>query len=363
MRYFSALAALLLLAACTPPKDMTVSERPAIEERAFTVQGASGFDGPWIEFATRDHGYAMFTSCGSDSGSGSCKALLFSTDDGAKTWQAREHPQPVARNQQMYVTGADVVVLLSEPDAWYVTHDGAKTWQRSAYVEGKQPPEYPMGDNGRFYVDDAGVLHDKKEPGKQRQVPEDAALVANGAGGVLWLSGHRDGSPVTWVGRSGPDSWEPVPVPKQEGRPVFLARVAISADGKDTWLIAEQEPVGGGGGTLRARGSLLKATGLPLIWRLANGSWVPVSTAGIVEKPTWSYSAAPAGEGMLAVSGPDGLAYLRDVLVRLEPEPVLGWVGQLRDGALFGQAPNAEAVYLSSGKNAAGNWTKVVLSR
>jgi hypothetical protein len=149
----------------------------------------------------------------------------------------------------------------------------------------------------------------------------------------------------------------------QDGRSIHAARVAVSADGKDTWLIAYQEPLSRGGGTALARGSVLKATGLPLIWRLIDHFWVPVPTAGIDERPTWSYSAAPAGGGLLLVSGPEGVEYLRDRVVETAPHPVLEWVHQLRDGTIVGRAPRSEAVYLSPGTGSARNWIKVVLSR
>ena len=364
MRVFTALAALLLLlpAACTAQSESPQAEQTTasstIKERAFSVAGVSGFDPPWIEFATRDRGYALFTSCGPDS----CQAVLFSTDDGARTWKGRKHPQPVARNQQMYVTGADDVVLLAEPGAWYVSRDGAVSWQRFAYAEGVLPPGYPMGDGGRFYVDDSGTIRDSTDRAARfAPAPRGATLLSNAPDGSLWLAGQRDGLPVTWIGQSGPDSWQPVAVP-QQGRPVLRARVAISADGKDTWLVAEPEPLERSGGTARARGSVLKATGLPLIWLFHHHSWVPVTTAGMYENPTWSYAATPAGGGLLLVSGPDGLTFLRDRVVATAAQPVLGWVGQLRDGTLAGRAAHGNAVYVSSGTGAAREWTKVVLS-
>ncbi|HEX6683392.1 MAG TPA: hypothetical protein VF062_11380 [Candidatus Limnocylindrales bacterium] len=365
MRTSTALAALLLLAACTPQIQSPPATLPApahggiIEERVTQVAGVSGFDGPWIEFANRDHGYAMFTMCTADA----CTARLFSTVDGAKSWKGREHPQPVAKNQQMYVTGPETVVLLSEPDAWYITRDGAASWQRVAYTQGVQPPEYPAGDGGRFYLEDSGAIRDLRDPKAHLPAPEGATWLTNSPTGDLWLTGEKGGAPLTWFAEREPNTWRPVPVPQQAGRPVFSARVTTSADGKDTWLIADQEPApAGSGGTARARGLALKATGLPLIWRFVNLTWVPVPTSGIDERPHWSYSAASAGDGMIVVSGPEGLTYLRDRVVHSAPNPVLGWVGRLRDGTLFGQATHNEAVYLSSGTGSARDWIKVVLA-
>jgi hypothetical protein len=358
MRFIAALTAVTLLAACTPrsaPPQATTSG--PVEERVFSVAGASGYDGPWIEFATRDRGYALFTSCAADS----CKGLLFSTVDGGRTWKPREHPQPTAKNQQMYVADADTVVLMAEPDAWYVTRDGGNQWRRSAFAGGTPPPEYPFGDGGRFYVDDSGALRDRDHPGAQRRAPQGGYWLTNGPGNDLWLAGQLDGQPVTWRSRSGPDSFAQIPVPRQEGRSVMGARVGVSTDG-DTWLIADPEPLNAGrDATARARGSILKATGVPLIWRLVDSSWVPVPTASVEEKPAWAYSATPAGGGLLLISGPEGLVQVRDRVVGTVREPVLGWIGQLRDGTLIGRDTRDFAVYLSAGP--AAGWTKVVLSK
>ena len=52
------------------PQATQTTASSTIEERAFSVPGTSKYERPWIEFATRDRGYALFTSCGPDSWAG-----------------------------------------------------------------------------------------------------------------------------------------------------------------------------------------------------------------------------------------------------------------------------------------------------
>jgi len=364
---------LALLGACTPhaqtPKADSTAPPETVEERRYAFNVPTGFEGPWIEFATAEHGYGMFTKCGPSW----CEAMLFSTEDGGRSWKGRTHPQPVAKNQQLYVANATTLVLLSEPDAWYISRDGAATWRRQRYQEGNLPPEYPRGaGTGPYYVD-CGPAYDgpcfiknrDRDASWRSELPAGAGTtLTNAPGPRIWLAGLRDGEPVTHVSEIGHTGLHEVSVPRQDGRKLANARVVISADGKDTWLIGDQEPSSGGGGSGKMRGSVVKATGLPLIWQLLNNVWVPRPTTAIKENPTWPYSVAPAGDGLLVLVGPEGAGYFQREWDLIGGLGELDWIGQTADGTLTGRSnSNSHAVFLSTGNGRDRNWIKVMPSR
>ena len=342
---------------------MDLPAAAAVEERVTALDVPAGFDRPWVEFATAEHGYAMFPQCGL----GRCEVRLFSTEDGGRTWQSRAHPQPIAGNQQMHVTGEKTVVLLSEPDAWYVSGDGGVSWERRPYREGEPPAEYPFGhDAGPFWLDCGRdnerpcVIRDRA--GASRPAPGGYNVLTNGHNGTVWLTGVRGGRPITQLREMGSGVVKDIAVPEQPGRPVYAARVLVSTDGQDSWLVADQDPLGVGGGTAVMRGSVLKGTGLPLVWRLSGGAWKPEPLTGVDEKPNWPYSVAPAGRGMLIISGPEAALYFGTGPLKIAGMPRLDWITLLREGTIFGQA-EAGVVYLGVGTGAERKWIKVVPSR
>lgn len=327
MRQITAVVTLMLLTACTPGAAQPVPPEPAapasisqveagVEERRTALKVPSDFDDPWIEFGSIDRGYALFTKFLT----GRHEAMLFSTSDGGKSWVARTHPQPVApKGHQMYVVDAKKVVLMAEPDAWYISHDGATTWERRPYAEGVVPVEYQPPTN---------------PPG--------------------WIAEVRSGVPVTRLnGRE-------INVPKQDDRMLFNARVVVSADGKDTWLIGQPDPTDGV--TAGPTGLVLKGTGLPVIWRFTNDAWVPVRTGTMKEDRGWPYSAAPAGDGLVLLVGPDGPGYFDGAWQPIKGLGGMAWIGQAVDGTLVGRSGTI-GVFLSAGNGRNRSWIKVVLSR
>ncbi|GAA4723492.1 hypothetical protein Prum_085090 [Phytohabitans rumicis] len=357
----------LATAACTAQRP-----EPSLPVPAETAHLTARLDVPAgyaplsVEFADARRGYALFVRCGGER----CEARLFGTEDGGRSWRARTHPRPQAKNHQIYVGGGPVVVLLAEPHAWYVSRTGAATWQSRPYdASGVPPADYHSAD-GQFYLDcpEKGgcAFRDWTAPDWHQDVPADldsARSLTNGRDGRLWLAGVDGGRAVTAYGKSA-GHFTPLAVPEQPGGTIWNARVATSADGRDVWLVADQEQAssgGQGGGRLAVRhAAARKGTGLPLIWQLQGGSWVPRPITGITQERRMPYAVAPAGGGLLAITGPDVSGYLDGGAYIPSPGmPRLDWVGQLPDGTLYGRDNQPGMTYLSTGTGARRTWTAV----
>lgn len=340
---------------------------PPAAEVKVDVGLPEGYTPVSVEFADARHGYALFVHCGK-----LCDARLFHTADGGHTWRPRDHPRPEAKNHQLYTGGGQVVVLLAEPHSWYVSLDAGASWQPRPYdARGFAPVEYHSA-NGRYYLDcpESGgrcaVRDWTAGTTWGRDVAAELAAarsLTNGRDGRIWLSGVDGGRIVTAVGGA-EGGFTPLPVPDQPGRTVWNARVVISADGRDVWLVADQEPQdgvgGGGGGRSAARALARKGTGLPLLWRFEAGAWLPHAITGIEEKANWPYSVAPAGGGLLVLAGPELTGYLDGgAYSPALGAPRLDWVGQLPDGTLFGRDNRPGVTYLSPGVGPARSWSTV----
>jgi hypothetical protein len=349
--------------ACGPDADRPAAP-PSPTEVVVDLGLPEGFEPLSVEFADASHGYALFVRCRA-----LCEARLFHTADTGRTWRPREHPRPEAKNHQLYTGGGKVVVLLAEPHSWYVSRDAGASWQPRPYDGGGATPAEYHSAYGRYYMDcpESGAagcaIRDwTAGPTWRREVPAELAAarsLTNGGDGRLWLSGVDGGRIVTAVGAAG-GGFTRLAVPEQAGRPVWNARVMISGDGRDTWLVADQEPLGGSGGGGRSSARALKGTGLPLLWQLQADSWVPRAVTGIEEKGGWPYSVAPAGGGLLAITGPELTGYLDGGAYSPAPgAPRLDWIGQLPDGTLYGRDSSPGVTYLSSGSGSARSWSTV----
>ncbi|BCB90487.1 beta propeller repeat protein [Phytohabitans suffuscus] len=364
------LALLAAAAACRPDAappaatPSTPAAAPPPAEVVVDVGLPDGFEPLSVEFGDARQGYALFVRC-----RGRCEARLFHTMDGGRTWRPRAHPRPEADNHQLYAGAGPVVVLLAEPHSWYVSRDGGASWQPRPYdARGGTPAEYHSA-YGTFYLDcpDSGArcaIRDWTAGTAWREEPPvelaAARSLTNGRDGRVWLSGVDGGRIVTAVGRIGA-GFTRLAVPEQPGRAVWNARVAVSADGEDVWLVADQEPSGGsGGGSAATRALARKGTGLPLLWQYQDGSWVPRPVTGVEEKPNWPYSVAPAGGGLLAIAGPERTGYLdRGAYLPADRAPRLDWVGQLPDGTLLGRDNRPGVNHLSHGTGASRSWATV----
>jgi hypothetical protein len=365
------LAVLVAATACGPdtarpasvPPTTPAATPPPAEAIVVDLGLPEGFEPLSVEFADVRRGYALFVRCRA-----LCDARLFHTADGGRTWRPREHPRPEAKNHQLYTGGGQVVVLLAEPHSWYVSGDGGASWQPRPYdARGDAPVEYHSA-YGRYYTDcpESGTrcaIRDWTATSWRRDMPAElsaARSLTNGPDGRVWLSGVDGGRIVTAVGQAG-GGLTRIGVPEQRGRALWNARVAISADGRDVWLVADQEPAGGGGGGGPATRSLArKGTGLPLLWQYRGDSWVPRPITGVEENPNWPYSVAPAGGGLLVITGPELTGYLDGgAYTPVAGAPRLDWVGQLPDGTLLGHDNQPGVTYLSPGTGAPRVWTVV----
>jgi hypothetical protein len=170
----------------------------------------------------------------------------------------------------------------------------------------------------------------------------------------------QEGRPVTKVSHRGTRAFTDVPVPEQPGRPLYHARVVISHDGKDVWLLGDQEDVSAsGGGKSVMRGSVLKGTGLPLVWKLERGAWAAKPITGIEEKPGWPYAVVAVGGGALLVAAPGQTGYVADGYRHVPGMPDLHYAGLLRDGTLHGSMNQPGIVYLGEGTETSRNWIKI----
>lgn len=362
---------LVLTAACSPrdrapaepggaPPAAAGSAPPAaavVSERTAEVDVPAGWF-PFVEYADAKRGYALFTDCGS---AAPCAGLLFATADGGATWQPRRMPVKEDRNIQLYVDGPELVTIWAEDEGYHTSRDGGRSFSFGSEV----PRDYRAASGLRYGVDYTAhepVLLDWQTG---RPVPLPAGYEGGGAvvtrDGAIWLTRF---APDKETARSvdGGRTWQRLTVPEQPGRKLFMLMPRISPTG-DAWLVGEQDPMSPlGGGTSVLRGSVLKGTGLPLLWQLVDGAWRPRPIEGLKEQPNFSYSVAPAGDGLLAIAGPDGLGYLADRYVEVPGTPRLDWVGLLPDGTLFARQNAPGEVYLGTGHGWQRDWVKATLA-
>ncbi|MDI1461756.1 hypothetical protein QEZ54_12300 [Catellatospora sp. KI3] len=363
-----AAAVLTAAAACTPAGSATPGPTSSGSPPVAAAPGAvrvvdvtakvaipDRFDTPWFEFSDAQHGYALVTWCQTDGYD--CAARLLATADGGRSWQQRRLPVDRAKNIQLYESTPQRVIVWTDPEGYRASADGGLTYgpatptvpRDHAGARARYGLEYPA--NG-----DAVLL--EYRTGRQLKVPSGfppgTARVA--PDDTIWVTNLVSKPRTTARSTDGGATWQTLPVPDQPGRPLFMLQVLVSADGRDTWLVGDQEPPDLGGGTALLRGSVLKQTGLPLVWRLDGADWVPVPITGVDEQLSQSYAVAPAGAGLLALGGPEAGLYLgRDGIVRVPGTPRLDWVSTLPDGTLRGSSGSG-GVLLGVGSGANREW-------
>ncbi|MBV1852124.1 hypothetical protein [Catellatospora tritici] len=372
-----AAAVLVAATACAPKQSPTAmpSAGPSAAPPTPTVLGPArvveieaevdlpgSYVAPWYEFSDAQHGYALFQWCGDDGYD--CTGRLLATADGGRTWQRRNLPVAKARGIQLYQSTPQQVIIWTDPAGYQLSTDGGHTYGPATEVM----PRQHAGALARYGLEWPGDNQGDPQllefaTGRRLTVPDgfEVATAWTTPDSTVWVT--RPGPPKrTARTTDGGLTWQTIAVPEQPGRSVWSLSVLQSADRRDTWLVGMQDPPSTGGGTAVLRGSVLKATGMPLLWRLADAAWVPVPITGIEEQPNQQYTLAAAGDGLLALAGPEDGVYLgARGLVRVPGTPRLDTVWLLPDGTLRGFSSDSREILLGVGSGADREWRRISL--
>ncbi|MEO3748578.1 sialidase family protein [Plantactinospora sp. B5E13] len=326
---------------------------PPVVERAVRVSVPASARLRQIEFVDADRGYALFVVGAADpapTGAAEPDApvssgLLLGTVDGGRSWQPVRHP-PLAGHPQLDA-GFGLLVLSVGANVWYVSADHGRTFRR---YDGERPPTAYHQLDGRFQIcceDDVRPKVVEWVGDRLHPVPAQPALPVLGSvghgGDRLVAAGVSDGRPYVCVSADAGRSWQPA-VPLGEDRSRSLVRAAVAQDG-DAWLIGYADD----------------RTLFPTLWR-RDGPGEGWSLVRPVDPPERFTSAVPLGDGLLAVTGPDGPGLVgRGSYLHL-PWPVGGaYLRMLPDGTLFAADPPTGRAWLGSGRGTERRWVTVRL--
>lgn len=337
-----ALAAAALVLALTGCSGTDVVRRgpppePAFESRSRTVRVPADFRTQAVSFRDARVGAALFTRCSlakrRAGERNDCTALLFVTEDGGDSWVPRDHPAPVAEGHRLTLGAGGRLALLAEPGRWYLSDDGGRTFRPSA--ADPLPAEYEICCAGE---PEREVLRSGRPLPSAPALSQPLTSVLARPGRELWVAAAAG----TAVSRDGGRSWTSVAVPGRRADVTGLT-LSASAGNEDLWLL---------GGTVAPRA-------YPQVWRLDGGAWRPVEAAG---HPPLSISAAPAGDGMLAVSTPSGIGLVTPGQ-RWRPTdwPARGLLRTLPDGTLLAHDELTGAWWLGTGGAARRAWIRLEL--
>lgn len=308
-----------------------------------------------VEFTDAVRGYAQFIHCGNPDAVSvpalDCSAILLTTADGGRSWQRLRHPEPLAKDHQLYA-GAGTLALLAEPHGWYVSADAGRTFRHEP-VRAQQQPAAVRALNGRFQLccdGDSPPQIGEWVGDRFRPVPAQRRLVNPTSvaydQGRLYVAGVAKGRvEASWSHDEG-RTWRATVVSEPEGE---LSRVQLAVGRGDAWLIGygPDDP-----------------TVFPQLWRAREDRWEKVD---VRRHPRRLTSVVPLGAGLLAVTGPSGSGMvsvgdgagvyndvnwpIRDTNLRLLP-----------DGTLLAGGSDGTA-WLGSGLFGDWRWIKLVLDR
>ncbi|GIJ27922.1 hypothetical protein Vqi01_30840 [Micromonospora qiuiae] len=324
---------------------------PVAEVRRHRLAVPQRYERPHVEFVDAKLGYALFAACDGEPSGPDCRALLWSTRDGGRSWQRLRHPKPVADEQQMY-TAPGVLALLAKPHGWWTSTDGGRTFRHSP---GEAEPSQWRAAQGRFQLVDGTGKVGRWTGTELRPLPAqpglpalNTVLQANGRtvssdgtnfGGPMVAAGaDEDGRPYAAISWSEGRSWQQTPVPEPDGA-VGVLRV-VSAGG-ELWLVGERPD----------------RISFPALWRLAGQSWQRVRAEGQPE----SGQTVPLGAGVVAVVSTRGAGALVGGLYVDLPWPVTAehYLQLLPDGTLLASGP--ESILLGTGRFGDRTWAAVVI--
>ncbi|TCB93475.1 hypothetical protein E0H26_22180 [Micromonospora zingiberis] len=345
----------------TPPAPPPISSSPdpsgppppsasVAETRVNRLAVPSRYDRPHVEFVDADQGYALFAACDGQPPDPDCRALLWSTGDGGRSWQRLRHPKPVADEQQMF-TAPGVLALSARPYGWWTSTDGGKTFRHSP---GEAVPARWQAAQGRFQIiegtGEVGSWAGEALHALPVQPPLPAlTTVVQGAGrtnsdGGTWggpvvaagaTADHKLHAAISWNEGA---TWRETRVPAPDGT---VDRLRLAAVAGEIWLVGERPD----------------RMGFPALWRLAGESWQLVRAEGQPE----SGQVVPLGAGVVAVLGPQGPgAVVGGRYVDL-PWPLTkdDHLRLLSDSTLFATTP--EGILLGSGHFGDRTWTAVII--
>ncbi len=258
-----------------------------------------------LRFVDARHGWALFDTCHQvdDLGRDDCRRDVARTVDGGETWQRVALPETGNRQQfsgpahLLPVDGTTVTVVVGGD--YLVTTDGGASF--TAYPFGAPPPATRRGvatRSGFLLSCPGGDGLSDLSCAQLRLVRVDAApvptpppvalpwgsdrqLIESGDG-RLWLAVRQNDRLTVVVSADGATSWRRLPVVSD------AARLLVSPDGRDAWLVDMTED--------NYDGSTAKR-----VWQLIDEQWQER-----VALPPDTNSVAAVNGGLLAVTNPWG---------------------------------------------------------
>jgi hypothetical protein len=334
------------------PGTWVVQRRPeAVDVRAADVPVPPDFDHHDVRFADATHGAVLFTRCGVDDPAAgtrdACSALLYVTSDGGRTWQQRRHPQTVAAVQQIRVGPDGMILLLSGPNAWYVSTNEGRSFQRYPYTP-EPPVAHLQALAGEFQLccGDGPAELVRYADGKVAAVPAAPPLPGRLTAAVLraerdlWAASVERGIAYTAFSADGGRTWKRSDVPGSQGGLVRLG-LSVSADSSDLWLL----------------GFRADEKRFPAVWRLDPTGWRLMPADG---RPEAFRNAVPVGAGLLAVTGPLGSGLAGERWTATD-WPSGGDLQLLGDGAVQVDDERDGTVWLGVGGGVNRRWAQLVL--
>jgi hypothetical protein len=308
----------------------------------------SGYRRMTVEFSDAEHGAALYVRCSAPTGGyNDCAAVLVVTQDGGRSWQRREHPEPVAENQQLYVSRSGSIVLVAEPRGWYVSADYGRTFRTLPY--GRLPVAYRTLE-GPYEIccEGGGIPRLRRFFGErsvpvatQPPIPGALVAVAYRPSWDLWAASLDGGRPYAAYSRDEGRTWTAAPVPEPDGGLESL-RLQSSTDQLDLWLIGDRDRIT-----------------FPAVWRLGASGWERPALSGT--PPTYAATAAVGG-GALAVTGPGGTGLLTGTGRYVVTDwPAGSWLRTLADGTLLVTDDTHGKVWLGVGGATERRWAELVL--
>jgi hypothetical protein len=365
LRLLRALAVLMALLSMAAVSCQPFNARPAADptqsaddspgqdipsgERQARLNVPAGLKVTTVDFADVDTGYALFVGCASQ-----CSGALFVTLDGGFSWLQRQLPAVVASNLQVYVVDHSTVLLLAEPEGWYVSRNTGRSFAGSPHVpdelallDGRVRASCPgdqAGDGCARRAVWAQTDHGEQPVATQPPLPGALRDARLGGDARIWAV-SLDGTTLnTAVSTDQGRTWRrqnPVTGPTNTA----IVRLYVSKDGGDVWLVASA------------------GTGPPVAWWLDQAGWLPQADIPSLNPKLVSFAAA--GNGALAVALGSRLGYLlmdagRSRWMQANRPRGVASVTALPDGTLVAGRGAGER-WLGSGTGFSRTWVHVTV--